>query len=109
MLNNFEDVQKLGQSNMDATMRLLGEWNNGWQAIATELGDYTKRSFEDGAATLGKLMSVKSIDQAVEIQTSYSRRAYDGYMEQLSKLGGMYANFAKDAVEPVEQSIKKSK
>ena len=75
--NSLEDFQKLGQSNMDAAMKVFGEWNKGWQAIAAEMTDYTKRSFEEGTATFEKLLSAKSVEQAVEIQTGYAKRAYD--------------------------------
>ena len=95
MMKNFEDFQKLNQSNVDATMKVFGEWNKGWQAIAAEMTDYTKRSFEESTATFEKLLSVKSVEQAIEIQTGFAKRAYDGYMHQLSKLGGMYAELAK--------------
>src|SRR5262245_23677220 len=75
MIRNFEDMQKLGQTNVDSAMRMFGEWNKNWQAIAAEMSDYTKRSFEEGTATLERLMASKSVEQAVEIQTSYAKRA----------------------------------
>ena len=37
MIRNFEDFQKLGQTNIDAAMKMFGEWNKGWQAIAAEM------------------------------------------------------------------------
>ena len=102
---NFDEFQKLGQNNMDAAMKMFGEWNKGWQAIAAEMSDYTKRSFEEGTATFEKLLSAKSVEQAIEIQTGFAKRAYDGYMHQLSKLGGMYADLAKEAYKPVEKAM----
>ena len=68
-MKNFEDFQKLGQTNIDTAMKMFGEWNKGWQAIAAEMTDYTKRSFEEGTATFEKLLSAKSVEQAIEIQT----------------------------------------
>jgi hypothetical protein len=102
---NFEDMQKLSQTNMDTAMKAFGEWNKGWQAIAAEITDYTKKSFEEGTATFEKLASAKSVEQAIEIQTGYAKRAYDGYMHQMSKIGGMYAELAKEAYKPVEKAL----
>ncbi len=101
MMNNV-DVQKLGQENLDRAMRLLGDWNKNWQAIAAEMTDYSKRSFEQSTKTLEKLLAAKSVEQAIEIQTSYARRVYDEYMQQMTKLGGMYANLAKEAYKPLD-------
>ncbi len=101
MIKGFEDMQKLGQSNVDSAMRLFDEWNRNWQAIAAEIGDYTKRSFEEGSATFEKLLGSKSIGQAMEIQTSYAKRAYNDYMQRATKIGGIYADMTKKAYEPV--------
>jgi hypothetical protein len=105
MIKNFDDIQKMSQTNMDTVMKAFGEWNKGWQAIAAEMTDYTKKSFEEGTATFEKLASAKSVEQAVEIQTGYAKRAYDGYMHQMSKIGGMYAELAKEAYKPVEKAL----
>ncbi len=105
MIRNFDDMQKLGQSNVDSAMRMFGEWNKNWQAIAAEMSDYTKRSFEESTATFEKLAASKSVEQAVEIQTSFAKRAYDDYMQQMTKIGGMYASIAKEAYKPVEKIL----
>jgi hypothetical protein len=52
-----------------------------------------------------KLLSAKSFEQAVEIQTGYAKRAYDEYMHQMSKIGGLYAELAKEAYKPVEKAM----
>jgi hypothetical protein len=105
MIKNFDEIQKLGQSNVDAAVKAFGEWNKGLQAIAAEMTDYTKRSFEEGTATFEKLLSAKSLEQAIEIQTGYAKRAYDEYMHQMSKIGGLYAELAKEAYKPVEKVL----
>jgi hypothetical protein len=105
MMKQFEDFQKLGQGNVDSMMKAFGEWNKSWQAIAAEMTDYSKRSFEEGSQTLEKLMSAKSVEQAVEIQTTYVKRSYDEYMHQMSKIGGMYAEIAKEAYRPFERAL----
>ena len=52
-----------------------------------------------------KLVSSRSIEQVMEIQTSFAKRAYDEYMHQLTKIGGMYAELAKEAYRPVERAM----
>src|SRR4029079_15168892 len=105
MIRNFEDMQKLGQTNVDSAMKMLGEWNKNWQAIAARMSDYNKRSFEESTATMEKLMSSKSVEQAVDIQTSYAKRAYDDYMQQMSKIAVLYSAMAREAYKPVERIL----
>ncbi len=101
----MQDFQKLGQVNVDGTMKAVTEWQKSLQAIATEMTSYTKRSFEDSTQTFEKLMGVKSIDQVFEIQSSFAKRAYDDYMQQMGKIGGMYSEIAKEAVKPVTTAL----
>jgi hypothetical protein len=98
-----DEFKKMTLVNMDGTFRLFGEWAKGWQAITAEMTDYSKRSMEDGTQTFEKLLTARSLDQVVEIQTSYARRCYDDYMHQVSRLGSMYADLAKDSAKPLER------
>lgn len=109
MMGNLDQFQKLGQDSMDRAMRVFGDWNKGWQAIAAEMTDYSKRSFEQGAATLEKLLAAKSMEQALEIQTSYARRAYEDYVQQMAKLGTLYSDMAREAYRPVENMMQRSR
>lgn len=105
MINNFQEFQKFGQTNVDTAVKLLGDWSKSWQAIAAEFNDYSKRAFEDGTATFEKLLAAKSVEQAFEIQSSYAKRAYEDYIHQLNKVGALYSDLAKDAYKPVEKAF----
>jgi hypothetical protein len=105
MVKPFEDMQRFNQAGIDVAMKMMGDWGKNWQAIAAEMTDYTKRSFEDGTHTFEKLMSAKSMEQAFEIQSTYAKRAYDDYIHQMTKLGSMYTDLAKEAYRPVERAM----
>lgn len=104
----YEDIQKAGQDNFDTAVKSFGEVNKGVQAIASEVTDYTKKAIEDGTAAFEKLAGVKSVEQAIEVQTTYAKKAYEDYISQVSKLGEMYADVAKEAYKPVETAITKN-
>jgi len=97
--NNLENFHKLSQQNMERALKILGEWQDGWRTISTEMTDFTKRSFEDGAATIEKLLTAKSLDQAAAIQTDFTKRAFDAYFHELSKMGNIYTQLLKNAYE----------
>jgi hypothetical protein len=107
MLKGFEDFQKVGKDGFDAAVRSFGEVNKGFQAIAAEVTDYSKKAFEDSTRAFEQLIGAKSVEQAVEIQSQYAKKAYDTYVTEVSKLGEMYAGLAKDAYKPVEAAFTK--
>src|ERR1700730_1366281 len=46
------------------------------QTIANAYGDYTKKSLQQSRSFVEKLMYVRSLDQAIEIQAEFARQAY---------------------------------
>jgi len=102
MLKNFDEVQKLGKDNMDVAMKSFGAVSKGFQAIAAEMADYSKKSFEQGTATLEKLMGAKSVDKAMEVQSDYIKTAYEGFVAEATKIGELYADIAKESYKPYE-------
>src|SRR3954465_13005193 len=102
MLKNFEDFQKLGKDNVDVAMQQFGTVSKGWQAIAAEFADYSKKSFENGSAALEKLIGAKSLEKAIEVQSEYVKSAYEGFVAQSTKLGELYTVSAKETYKPLE-------
>lgn len=104
-MDGFEEFQKIGKANLDMAFRSLGEASKGFQAIATEVTDYSRHTFEEGAAAFEKLAGAKSVEQAVEIQTDYARKAYEDYVNRASRIGEMYVDIARAAYKPVESAF----
>src|ERR1700747_790407 len=102
MVKNFDDMQKYGKGNMDATMKAWGQLTRGVQAIAAETADYSKKSYEEGTAAFEKLLGAKSLDKAFEIQTAYAKTAYEGFVAQATKMGELYVDLAKEGYKQLE-------
>lgn len=102
MLKNFEDVQKLSKDNMDAAVKSFGALSKASQAIAAEVVDYTKKSFEDGTKAMEQLLGAKSLDKAIEIQADYAKTAYETFVAEATKIGELYVDLAKETYKPFE-------
>ena len=100
----FEEFQKVGEDGFDAAIRSFGEVNKGFQAIASEATDYSKKVFDDVIRAWEQLLGAKSMDRAFEIQSQYAKKAYDNHIAEMSKLGEMYVSLARNAYKPVEQA-----
>jgi hypothetical protein len=104
----FDQIQKLGKDNADAALKSFGAVSKGAQAIAVESADFAKKSFEQGTATIEKLVGAKTLNKAIEIQTDYVRSAYENMVAQTTKIGELYAGLAKDLFKPYETLAAKS-
>jgi hypothetical protein len=109
MTQTFEDAGKFGKEFMDTGLKSFASLSKGFQAIATEATEYSKKSFETGSAAIEKLVAAKSLEKAIEIQTDYAKQAYEGFVAQATKIGELYAEVAKDAYKPYESIVAKAK
>jgi hypothetical protein len=105
MLHNFQNMQKYGKDNVDATMNVWFRVSKGVQAMAAETADYTQKSFEQGTAALQKLLGAKSLENAIEIQTAYAKTVYQGFVAQAARMGDFYVNFASETFRPFENYV----
>ena len=109
MINGFDDIQKLGKDNVDIALKSADAVTKGFQAIAAETADYGKKSFEAGSSALEKLLGVKSLDKAIEVQTDYAKTAYEAFVAEATKIGALYSDLAKEAYKPFEVALAKAK
>ncbi|NRP75650.1 hypothetical protein ILFOPFJJ_06573 [Ensifer psoraleae] len=105
---NFNDANKKSKEAMDVAVKSYSALTKGYQAIATEAADYSKKSFEESIADLEKLANAKSLEAAIELQTHYLKSSYEGLVAESTKIGEMYANLAKDACKLYEAPVAKA-
>jgi hypothetical protein len=102
MVKNFEELQQFGKENVDVTMKAFGAATKTAQAVAVEMTDYARKSFEEGTQAIEKLLGAKTVEKAIEIQTDYAKAAYEGFVSEATKIGELYADLAKETYKPYE-------
>jgi phasin family protein len=104
-----QQAQERMQSSFDAASRSFSEANKGFQALAAEMMEYSKSAFDDAIRTWEQLIGVKSLEQAIQIQSEYAKRVYETHMAELKKLGEMSVGMVRDASKPVEDASGRSR
>jgi hypothetical protein len=105
---SFDEIQQAGKESVDVAMKSFGSASKGAQAIAVEIADYSKKAFEDGAAVFEKLLAARSVEKVMELQQSYLKDAYEGFVSKATKIGELYADLAKEAYKPYEGLLGKT-
>src|ERR1700730_15292289 len=77
------------------------------QTIANAYGDYTKKSLQDTRSFVEKLMGVRSLDKAIEIQTEFARQAYETFVAESQKISELYSELGKQIFKPLEGFVAK--
>ena len=101
------EFQKAAFGGFETAGRSLSEVNRGFQAIAAEMTAYSKKAFDDAIRTWEQLIGVRSVEQAVKIQSDYAKKAYENHMAELSKLTKICVGMAEAASKPVEDNSRR--
>ena len=104
-----EDIQQYGKEQFDTAVASATNLQNGFHAIASAYGDYTRKSFEDTKSFVEKLSGVKSLDKAIEAQTEFAKSSYETFVAEAQKIAGLYGDLAKQSFKPVENIVSKFK
>jgi phasin family protein len=107
MAYKVENFQNFGKEQYEAALASVSNLTKNYQAIATAYADYSKKSFEDTSAFVEKLSGVKSIEKAIELQTEFSKTAYESFVSESKKFGELFAGIAKEAYKPLEGYVAK--
>jgi hypothetical protein len=101
------EYQKAVERGFETASRSFSEANRGFQALAAEMTDFSKRRSEDVFHAWEQLLRARHFGDVVEVQTQYAQRAYEAYTSEMSKLGEMCLDTARSASKPVEDATRR--
>jgi phasin family protein len=99
-MNSIEQYQNHLKQHGEATMASAGDLAKHFQAIAAAHADYAKRSFKEGAAFFEKLASAKSLQEAIETRTEYTKAGYETFVAASKRIAEIYNDISKIALKP---------
>jgi hypothetical protein len=74
----------------------------GAQAIALAYGDYTRKSWLNGRFLVERLITARSLDEAVEIQGEFAKQAYANFVAHSERICELYGAWAQQCFRPFE-------
>src|SRR5258708_35912973 len=89
-MNSIEQYQHYLKRQNEVIVASASDLAKHIQAIATAHADYAKRSFKDGAAFFERLASAKSLEEAMEVRTEYTKIAYETFVAESKRIVETY-------------------
>jgi hypothetical protein len=72
-------------------------------AIAHAYGEYTRKSWLNGRSLVERLIAMRSLDEAIEIQGEFAKQAYANFIVHSERICGLYGQWAQQAFRPLEK------
>jgi len=98
----------LGRENAEVAAKSFGALSKGMQAIAAEIVEYNRSSFDRSMSFARELSGAANLNQAIDVQTNYWTSTCHSLASEIGKLGEIWANIAQEAAKPLADTIKES-
>ena len=105
MLNSKIDFVAVGKDNLEAITASSKIWAAGVQELNKQFAASAKASLEESVAAFKALTTVKSVKEAIELQTAYSKTAIEKAIAETTKLTEASKKLTEEALAPITARI----
>ena len=96
-----EEYMSLGQGASDAVMKATQVWAAGVQDLAKQVAASAQSSLDEALATFKALLSVKSPQEALELETKAARSALERTLAESSRIGDTSIKLFEQTLAPL--------
>ncbi len=104
-MKTAEEMMAFSQGNMEALVKASQIYAAGFQDISKNFAASSKASLEDSVAFAKSLMGVKSVKEAVDLQTGFAKTSIEKAVAETSKITDASVKLAEQAVAPLTARI----
>ena len=103
MLGSYDDIAVVSKDNMDALMAAGDIWFKGYEAIGKACFAYAQETAEKGAEVAKAVMSAKSVQDAIDVQTDFAKQRFDSMATESAKISEMSVKATNEALAPIQK------
>ncbi|WP_439815337.1 phasin family protein [Zavarzinia sp. CC-PAN008] len=101
----YDELARISKDNVDAVMQSNTAAIKAIESLSAELVAFSKNSLEDSLAATKAIMSAKSMQQVIELQTDYTKSALDAFLAQSTRIGELLMSLSKDTAAPLNARL----
>ena len=100
-MKTAEEVLVFSQGNMEALMKASQIYASGFQDLSKHFAASSKISLEETVAFTKSLMGVKSVKEAVDLQTGFAKSSIEKAVSESNKLTDASVKLAEQVIAPI--------
>ena len=104
-LAQLNEMNTHSKKNLEAVIASVTASTKGAEALGAQAMAYSKKAVEDHVAAAKSLSGAKSVQEVIELQTTYAKSALDAYIAEVSKMSDIVSSSVKDAVKPLNERV----
>jgi len=93
------------KKNLEAVVASVTAATKGAEALGAQAMAFSKASLESNVAAVKSLAGAKSLQEVIELQTSFAKTAMEAYVAELSRMSETVSASVKDSVKPLNERV----
>jgi phasin family protein len=99
------EMGAFGKENVEAWIASATVASKGFEELSTRAVAYSKSALENHMTATKAIMGSKSVQELVERQSDYARKAFDAYVAEMTSMSEMWTGLTKDAMKPLNERV----
>ncbi len=101
----LNDANAHSKKNLEAVIASVTAATKGAESLGAQAMAYSKSAVETNVAAAKSLASAKSVQEVVELQTSFAKSALETYMAEVGKMSEIVSASVKDSMKPLNERV----
>ena len=104
-LSALNDFNAQSKKNLEALVASTTAATKGVEALGAQAMAYSKTVFEGNVTAAKSLAGAKSVQEVVELQTTFAKSALETYMAQVGKMSETITAAMKESMKPLNERV----
>jgi len=105
MINGTENLIAFSKGNLEAFAKSGQIWASGVQELTTQFAAAAKVSFDESIATFKALGTVKSVKEAIDLQSGFARTAFEKVIADSNKIADASMKLTEQTLAPLTARV----
>ena len=101
----MNELNAHSKKNLEAVVASATAATKGAEALGAQAMAFSKTVFDAQVSAAKTLAGAKSVQEVVELQTSYAKSALETYMSEFGKMTDVVSASVKDAMKPLNERV----
>ncbi|WP_371416714.1 phasin family protein [Caulobacter sp. S45] len=102
-LSSLNEMNAHSKRNLEAVVASVTAATKGAEALSAQAMAYTKKTVEGQVEQARALSGARSMQEVVELQTTYAKSALEAYVAELSRLTETLSSAVKESFRPLNE------
>ena len=99
----ISDMNVHSKLNVEAVVASVTAATKGAESLGSQVVAYAKKSAEDNTAAMRSLSSAKSLQEAIELQTTFAKGALEGYLAEMTRWSETVSSSVRESLRPINE------